>query len=95
MTEIDMSLHKNVGAIFKSVREAAGLSQREAAAKADSTQARISYLENGSSDVMLSTLERWATAYGYDLEINLVLIEDEATKKFNDALAEALAATGD
>lgn len=92
--EEEESLLKNVGELFKDVRLSIGLSQRGAAALSLSTQARISYLEKGATDVQLLTLHRFARAYGYELEIHLTPILDPETKEFNDALAEAMAELG-
>lgn len=67
----------NVGSALVQLREASGLTQRQAAKLADSTQARISDLENGKADMFISTLQRWAKVYGYSVEIHLVPIEEE------------------
>lgn len=66
----------NVGQIFKELREDKGLDQRTAAQMCGSSQARISPLENGRTDLKMSTLIRYANAYGYGIEINFVELEN-------------------
>ena len=50
---------------------------REAAALAESTQARLSDIEAGKTDMKLSNLVRWAKALGYDLQLSFVPIEEQ------------------
>lgn len=60
-------------------RQEAGLTQRQIAERANTRQSRISEIENDRLDDMkLSTLVRWAEAYGYDVEITFRLAEDES-----------------
>lgn len=89
--EADQNLLDEIGGLFIGLRKRAGLNQRQAAKLAESTQSRVSDLENGKADVLILTLHRWARAYGYDTEIHFVPIEDEETKAFNEALATAMA----
>ena len=77
MTEDQRYLLENVGATLKLLREQAGLTQRQAAKKADSTQARISDLENGKAPMLVTTLQHWAKIYGYEMELHFVPIEEE------------------
>lgn len=86
-----IELLQRVGNVFRDFRVAAGLTQKQAARDAGTAQARVSYLENGGTDIMLTTIQRWANFYGYELRLTFVPIEDEGTKEFNDALAQALA----
>lgn len=69
MYQPDFFLLETLGEILKELREESGLTQRQAAKKALSTQARLSDIENGKADVMISTIQRWAKVYGYELEI--------------------------
>lgn len=76
MEEWTVNLLAGVGTMFRDTRQEAGLTQRQAAKIAGSTQAQISYLESGKMDVRVSTLQRWALVYGYEIGISLVSIEE-------------------
>jgi len=76
MSEKLENILTGVGNLLWTFRASEGLSQREAAAKVGSTQARLSDMEQGRRDIRLSNLVRWAELYGYDVEINFVPIED-------------------
>lgn len=52
-------------------RHALGLSQTEVAARMGTSQSAVARLEAGSADVRLSTLERYASAVGIDLDWRL------------------------
>ena len=79
-----------LGTGFRQLREDAGLSQREAAAALDTAQGRISAVENGQSDLKLSTLVRWANAYGYHLEILFHPMEDPLSAAIDELMLEGL-----
>lgn len=85
--EVGQNILDSIGVIIRDLREEAGLTQRQAAKLANSTQNQLSDLENGKADIFVLTLQRWARAFGCNLEMHFVPIEDE----FNEALAEALA----
>ena len=53
------------------VRLAKGLSQTEVAARMGTSQSAVARLESGDADVRLSTLERYATAVGFELRWQL------------------------
>lgn len=72
MTPEEWQLLANVGALFKELRDENNLTQKEAAKRIGTSQARFPILENGQADVMVTTLHRWATAYGYQLEIAVI-----------------------
>lgn len=76
-TESAQALLSSVGEALITLRQEAGLTQRQAAKNANSTQARISDLENGKADVQILTLQRWAKVYGYDLELSFIPIEED------------------
>ncbi len=57
---------------LKALREAAGLTQVEMAAKLESTQSQLSKIEHGG-DRRLSTLRRYVEAVGGDLEVTAVI----------------------
>jgi DNA-binding XRE family transcriptional regulator len=50
-------------------REAQGLSQQEVARRMGTSQPAVARLEAGLSDPRLSTLERYASAIGYELKL--------------------------
>jgi transcriptional regulator with XRE-family HTH domain len=54
-----------------SVRLAKGLSQTEVAARMGTSQSAVARLESGDADVRLSTLERYASAVGFELRWQL------------------------
>lgn len=57
-----------------------GLSQTEVAARMKTSQSAVARLESGSSDVRLSTLERYATALGRRLAWRLEVGGDPGAK---------------
>lgn len=58
-------------AVGERVREAAGLSQRDLAARMGTSQAAIARLEAGGVGATLTTLQRAATALGLELSVEL------------------------
>ena len=52
-------------------RRALGLSQTQVAARMGTSQSAVARLETGTSDVLLSTVDRYATALGWRLEWSL------------------------
>lgn len=48
-----------------------GLSQTEVAARMGTSQSAVARLEAGEADMRLSTLERYASAIGYELDLRL------------------------
>lgn len=89
--EDGQALLDSIGELFLELRQEAGLTQRQAAEKAESIQARVSNLENGKADVFILTLQKWARVYGYDIQLHVVPIEDEGEKAFNELLASTMA----
>jgi len=73
----------NIGLALQELRAQEGLTQRQAAALASSTQARISDLELGRADMFVSTLEQWARVYGYHVEVHFVPIEEDPPSQEN------------
>jgi ribosome-binding protein aMBF1 (putative translation factor) len=67
----EAKLAAEVGEYVRQAREAAGLSQRELAAKMTTSQAAVARLEAGGVGATLTTLQRVATAL--DLEIRVEL----------------------
>ena len=62
---------KDLSAELVSRRQAVGLSQTEVAARMGTSQSAVARLEAGESDVRLSTLERYASAVGMELDWRL------------------------
>lgn len=62
---------RELAADLVSVRLARGLSQTEVAARMGTSQSAVARLESGDADVRLSTLERYATAVGFELRWQL------------------------
>jgi transcriptional regulator with XRE-family HTH domain len=52
-------------------RRALGLTQTEVAARMQTSQSAVARLEAGSGDVRLSTLERYAAALGWQLDVTI------------------------
>ena len=60
-----------VGEKVREAREAAGLSQRELAARMSTSQAAVARLEAGGTSATLATLQKAASALGLELNIDL------------------------
>lgn len=60
-----------IGVMLRQAREAAGMTQEEVAQQLNTTKSAISRIENHAEDIRLSTLNRYATAVGLDLQIRL------------------------
>ena len=60
-----------VGAMLRSARESAGLTQEELARRLKTKKTAISRIENHAEDIKLSTLERVAKALGKRLTIKI------------------------
>jgi transcriptional regulator with XRE-family HTH domain len=68
--QVDLSVE--VGEIFADLRMEEGWTQRQAAEKCGTSQQNIPRLEKGKQDLKLSTLQRFAKAYGYNVQIHLI-----------------------
>jgi len=64
-------LAADVGERVREAREAAGLSQRDLAARMGTSQAAIARLEAGGVGATLTTLQRVAAALGLELNVEL------------------------
>ncbi len=60
-----------VGVLLRRARERSGLTQQEVAQRLDTQKSAISRIENRAGDIRLSTLERYATAIGWNLSLEL------------------------
>lgn len=88
MTDEEWNLLAAIGGMYKDLRVESGLTQRQAADKIGTSQARVPVLEKGQADIMVTTLNRWANLYGHEVQISLVPIEDEFTKALREAAEE-------
>jgi ribosome-binding protein aMBF1 (putative translation factor) len=70
--EITASAPSQLGAVIRTVRTVAGLSQTELAAKLKTAQADIARLEKGGGMPNTGTLHRIAKATGYKLAITFI-----------------------
>lgn len=70
-------LRDSLAVAFRTMRESAGLSQRQAAEYIGVAQQNISYMENGKVDVRVTTAQKIANGYGYHLEFIFEPYEEE------------------
>lgn len=61
-----------IGVLLKQAREEAGLTQDELAEQLKTKKTAISRIENHAEDIRLSTLEKYARAFGKKLRVELV-----------------------
>ncbi|PWN06337.1 helix-turn-helix domain-containing protein [Rhodohalobacter mucosus] len=61
-----------IGVLLKQAREEAGLTQDELAKQLNTKKTAISRIENHAEDIRLSTLEKYAQAFGKKLKVELV-----------------------
>lgn len=62
---------RRAGSLVAAARASAGLSQRELAARAGTTQATVARIETGRTSPTLGTLARLVTAAGFQLRVDL------------------------
>ena len=65
-------LEFKIGAMLRAVREEAGMTQEQLARKLHTKKAAVSRIENHAEDIKLSTLARFAQAFGRKLRIEVV-----------------------
>jgi DNA-binding XRE family transcriptional regulator len=61
-----------IGAMLKAAREEAGMTQEQVADKLHTKKTAVSRIENHAQDVKLSTLVKFAQAFGKTLRIEVV-----------------------
>lgn len=61
-----------IGVLLKQAREEAGLTQAELAKQLNTKKTAISRIENHADDIRLSTLEKYARAFGKKLRVELI-----------------------
>jgi DNA-binding XRE family transcriptional regulator len=61
-----------IGVLLKQAREEAGLTQEELAKQFNTKKTAISRIENHAEDIRLSTLEKYARAFGKKLRVELI-----------------------
>ena len=62
---------KELAGELVTLRQAAGLSQTEVAARMGTSQSAVARLESGAGDLRLSSLERYAAALGRQIDWKL------------------------
>ncbi len=62
----------DLASILYHIRQARGLTQRQAAERAALQQQAVSRLERAASNVQLETLQRYLGALGYHIEISVI-----------------------
>lgn len=91
-----VNLHNNtdsregIGSLIQECRVEAGWSQKELARQAGTTQAIVSYLENGKVDFKYDSLVKIADALGYDVEVGFRPRVSQDEVEWNEAFFEAL-----
>ena len=63
-----------------SLREKVGLTQREFANKVGMKQSQLARIESGKQTPKLQTLAKLAAVAGYEIEVNLIPMEQDAKK---------------
>ena len=61
-----------IGLMLRTARENAGITQEDIAKKLNTKKSAISRIENHAEDIKLSTLERFASAVGKQLRLQIV-----------------------
>lgn len=73
-------LRQSVADVFVDMRLDEGWTIKEAARQLGVHFSNLHRVENGGTDLKLSTLQKYAHAYGYQVEVSLVPIEEERTE---------------
>ena len=60
-----------IGVILRHAREEAGVTQEEIAKKLKTKKSAISRIENHAEDIRLSTLHKYAQAFGKTLQVSI------------------------
>ena len=60
-----------IGVMLKGARENAGITQEELAIRLSTKKSAISRIENHAEDIKLSTLEKFASSLGKNIEIRI------------------------
>jgi len=61
-----------IGVLLKQARQKAGLTQEEVAQQLHTKKSAVSRIENHAEDVRLSTLAKYAKAFGKKLKVELI-----------------------
>ncbi|MFN2397628.1 MAG: helix-turn-helix domain-containing protein [Gemmatimonadaceae bacterium] len=83
---------QSVGSVLEQARKWAGLTQRDLALRAGTSQPAIARLEQGHASPTFATLERLAAAAGFDLRVELVprLPNDPVVEVYKRAIDRTL-----
>ena len=60
-----------IGVMLKGARENAGITQEELAIRLSTKKSAISRIENHAEDIKLSTLEKFASSIGKNIEVRI------------------------
>ena len=60
-----------IGALLKEARESEGVTQEELSSRLSTKKSAISRIENHAEDVKLSTIEKFASSLGKNVEIRI------------------------
>jgi len=60
-----------IGVLLKEARQSAGITQEELAKQLQTKKSAISRIENHAGDVKLSTIEKFASSLGKNIEIRI------------------------
>ena len=60
-----------IGLLLKKARESSGITQQELATRLKTKKSAISRIENHAEDVKLSTLEKFASSLGKNIEVRI------------------------
>lgn len=66
-----MKIHLDAGRLLAQARSRAGLTQRELARRAGTSQSVVARIERGQADPGVTTLERMLAETGFDLQVSL------------------------
>lgn len=75
--EYIQKLRDDVANLFLDLRLEDGLTQREAARRMGVPQSNLNRVEQGGTDMRLSTLQKFAHGYGFRVEVSFIPIEEE------------------
>ena len=78
-----------IWSLLREARRKAGLTQRELASRAGTSQSAIARYERARSMPDIPTLHRLLAACGFDLRLRVEPLDDTAERQIRDALAQS------
>lgn len=88
--QLGSELQQNIGKVFAVLRQAEGLTQKQAGKFAGISQGQVNALELGKGDPKLSSLVKYAEAYGCSIEIVFTMPKEDGdggSKSLPESLA--------